>query len=476
VERGGDNSSGVRLAQVFSIGFAGRVSAGEEAGCRAAVLQWLEREKAVAGRTLYAVVMAGGVDDMVWPECCIELGIATQVLLPAGVEELRSKFNAAGWARMEEVMRGAVGVEVVAGEGSWVDRECECGVEMVRQSELVVAAGESEVVEFARAMGRAVVRVEARMDGGDFQRDAELEFLNQLDDVGVQARDDSAAAMARAWQSKLSANAGLVAPKVRRLAAVPIVCTALAAVVAGGATHMQMKVVWTAAGTVLGLAAALLPAALRLGKRQALWVRLRTAAEVTRSVRALWDAPMRYELVGPDLLPELEGMVLSLNLLKARAGKRAGGDVEAFKKRYREERVLDQMRYFSGQARQAAARGRRYRLVSKVCILAAILISVTMVMIRFLLKMSEGPWEALLTSALFQGATVAGALLVVNDCDRRERRYEELHQSLRAMDVELVAFRTWALAGRAVNKIERTLLVELIEWRSLLQNRQMPRN
>lgn len=85
-------------------------------------------------------------------------------------------------------------------------------------------------------------------------------------------------------------------------------------------------------------------------------------------------------------------------------------------------------------------------------------------------------WLPLVASALFQVATVAGALLVVNECERRERRYKEIHRSLADWEIELRAFHTWPPVIEVVSKIERALLVELLEWRSLLKNMKMPRN
>ena len=65
------------------------------------------------------------------------------------------------------------------------------------------------------------------------------------------------------------------------------------------------------------------------------------------------------------------------------------------------------------------------------------------------------------------------------DCgrsERRERRYQEIHRSLADWEIELRAFHTWPPVIEVVSKIERALLVELLEWRSLLRNMKMPRN
>jgi hypothetical protein len=82
-------------------------------------------------------------------------------------------------------------------------------------------------------------------------------------------------------------------------------------------------------------------------------------------------------------------------------------------------------------------------------------------------------WLALGASVAFQIATVAGALLAVNDCDRRRQRYRELHQQLRHWDAQLEALRTWPSVLRVAGRIERALLAELIEWRSLIRNQKL---
>ena len=487
------------MPPVFGIGFVGQQAPVDETLCRAAILAFLaeQSQNESPHRSVYGKVALSGMAGLLCAECCTALGLPVQIYLPADRATLRSSFDPEDLSRLEHVLQTAIGEVSCGSDGPQLERLYECGVTVAQQCEITVAIWDGnpgnsedstdELVDCARALERSVVRlhcvtgaVETVSPGGGGDHDAELDFLNGLPPRGVCAGEDSPKAIVCAWRSNLSANASEVAPKVRRLAAIPILCTALAAVISGAAPRIHMKLVWTGLGVVLGLAAALLPVALRLGKRQALWVRIRTAAEVTRSVLAIWDAPIAYEIVGPEVLPELAGMVRALNLLKARANRNETPDPARFKQKYHEERVLDQMKYFSAQAKQASSRGKRYRALSRVCIVAAIAISVFSFVTHHFLKpnsaLARDAWIGLLTSALFQAATVAGALLVVNDCDRRERRYKELHRSLTTLDAELLAFRTWPLINQVVGKIERCLLVELIEWRSLLQNRKMPRN
>jgi hypothetical protein len=88
--------------------------------------------------------------------------------------------------------------------------------------------------------------------------------------------------------------------------------------------------------------------------------------------------------------------------------------------------------------------------------------------------MMPGSSFGLALSALFQGATVVAALEVVNDSTRRQLRYKELHDWLTDWDRQLDALRTWPSVLKVVAQVEKALMVELLEWRSLAKNSKMP--
>jgi hypothetical protein len=62
----------------------------------------------------------------------------------------------------------------------------------------------------------------------------------------------------------------------------------------------------------------------------------------------------------------------------------------------------------------------------------------------------------------------------VNDFQRRRDRYRELHRMLMQWDKQLELSRTWSTVLRITSVIEKALLAELIEWRSLIRNRKLP--
>ncbi|MGA7157347.1 MAG: hypothetical protein WBY53_10890 [Acidobacteriaceae bacterium] len=493
-----DTNPNVQLPAVLAVGFTGHRNLPNEAESRKLLYDLLAEKKRSTSEVLLGISSIAAGADLLFAESCIALNIPLRVLLPFPVDDFRADFDPPSWSRAERVMKQSISIEVIGNAQQRDERYYECGVETVLQTQWLIAlwngeaahglGGTQQIVAFARRIGKPVVWIhsltgavqlcdEKQVPALDV--DPELRFLNRLSSSHAVV-NGSPPDIATAWLKKLDDNALQVAPQVRRLAAVPIVCTAIAAVVSGAASQMHPSSLWVAVGALLGLTAALLPAALRLGKRQALWVRIRTAAEVSRSVRALWNVPSQYQVVGPEILPELSGMVLSLNFLKSQAAPATTEGVEAFKSRYLSERLLDQKQYFLTQSTKSAEKAKRYRLISKICVIAAIGMSAWMFGARALLNpgraISGGTWLSLAASALFQIATIAGAMVVVNDCDRRERRYREIHDSLKNWEMELRAFRTWPLVIRAANKIERALLIELLEWRSLLQNTKMPRN
>jgi hypothetical protein len=203
-------------------------------------------------------------------------------------------------------------------------------------------------------------------------------------------------------------------------------------------------------------------------------VRTRIAAEVGRSVLAFWHTPAPYEAIGPEVVPELAGVLASLDFLKLLDRTNHAGSLDEFKRHYRQERVAGQIEYFAHQGARSAAAARRYRITIWVCIVVAALLNLGMFLVPLIVgsggREAWKPGLALGAAIAFQIATVAGALRVVQDCDRRRQRYRELHRQLGEWDAQLAALRTWPSVLGVAGRIERALLAELIEWRSLLRH------
>jgi len=495
-----NKNSVIRLPSVLAIGFTGHRKLPDEPTSRKLICGFLQRLKANTAGILYGVssVAAGG--DMLFAECCLQLEIPLRVLLPMPREFFRKDFDAVDWLRVEHILKGSLSVEVTGDHEQRTEGYYECGIKTVQQSQLMVAlwdgqhshglGGTQEIVVFAKEMGKPVIWFhsetgamqvfnEPALKNIEELHDPELDFLNGLPDTSETQLTGLSKELASAWLQKIDEHASRFAPQVRRLSSIPIVYTAAAAFLSGAGLQMPHAATWLAIGTALGITATALPFVLRLGPRQVLWARTRTAAEVCRSFMALWGTPVLDEAVGPEIIPELAGMLMSLKLLEALDGSRKSLAVNEFKRRYRKERISDQVEYFSRHAAQSANEARAFRIVSWICIGLAILIAGSLFLLRTEFTSAFFPlrksWLSIAVSALFQLATISGALLIVNDCERRQRRYREVHDWLEKWDKELEAMRTWPTVLKVAGRIERTLLVELLEWKSLVQNATLPR-
>lgn len=483
------------LPSVFVVGFTGHRELPDEAASRARITELLAEQKAAASGVMcgLASVAAGG--DLLFAESCIELGLPLRVLLPMPKVEFRTDFDAPTWARVERVLVRALAVEVTGNGAEHEARYYECGIETVRRSDALIAlwngepsrglGGTEQIVNYARAEGRLVLWIDSRTGAvkrlNDERRqliESDLTFLNSLPELApARTNDDDPAALAVAWFSKLDSNASRTAPQVRRIAAVPILCTAAASVLSTIGSTAGATTVWLVLGTVVGFAAALLPAALGMRKRQTLWARIRTATEVCRSHLAFWKAPGTYDVIGPEVVPELAEMLSSLSHLKVAAGSELGVNIEEFKREYRRGRVHEQIEYFTRYAATAARNAQRYKWLTTIAIAIAIAANVwTFADTVWMSGTTPEAWKpalALTATVFFQVATIGGAVLAVNDYNRRRHRYREMRHLLEQWDTQLEFARTWPVLLQVARKIERALLAEVIEWRSLIRHRKL---
>jgi hypothetical protein len=171
-------------------------------------------------------------------------------------------------------------------------------------------------------------------------------------------------------------------------------------------------------------------------------------------------------------------MLTSLNFLKMSDPSSRKGTLEEFKSIYREQRVQHQAAYFARHATHAAKQIRKYKIVTWASVFLAAAINVWILLNAHGLNHSISPrWKpalALAATSCFQIATVAGALLFVYDYQRRRERYRDLHRMLGQWDKQLQLAQTWPIVLRVTSLVEKALLVELMEWRSLIRHRKLP--
>jgi hypothetical protein len=492
---GPDRSNSIRLPAVLAIGFTGHRSLKNEPRLRQQIRDFLRQQKAAFEGIVYGVSSAAAGGDQLFAESCLELDIPLRVLLPRPAEQFREDFDDASWQRTERIMKDAVWVEVTGGNQGRKEQFYDCGIQTVTESQLLVAlwdgqpsrgaGGTQEIVYYAEKIGHPVAWIHSESGNlqllnssavGQIESHSELDFLNGLPDEDVELPAGSPRDLANAWLRKVDENASRFAPQARRVASIPIVYTAAAAVLSGVAPEIPAAAPWLAVSAVLGIVAIALPAALRLHARQSLWARTRTAAEISRSVLAMWSTPALYEVIGAEVLAELSGVLRSLNYLKMEDGSQNDASpkefkLDDFKQEYRRDRVAHQIDYFSRQAVRAKRQERQYEVAGWVFGALASLIALGYLVTQtrwIAIREIPHQWIALTMSALFEIATMAGAFAGMKDCARRRRRYSELSERLRHWDRQLDALHTWTSVLQVVERIERALLVELFEWRSLV--------
>jgi hypothetical protein len=483
------------LPSTVAIGFTGHRNLPDESKSRANILKFLQDFKSKTDKTVYGVSSAAAGGDLLFAESCLQLGLPIRILLPAPKEQFREDFDDSMWTRAESVMHQAMSVEVIGTGETKDERYYECGTETVQQSQMLLAlwdgnpsqglGGTEEIFTYARNQERPVVWIHSVT--GDVQHfnqekeslsDPELDFLNGLSDSGANPEIKTPFDLAHAWFLKVDDNASHAAPQLRRLAAIPILCTAGAAICTAAFSFSDNSGALAGVGAGLGLMTSALPSVMRLHSRQIRWTRVRTATEICRSVLALWRTPGAYDVIGPEIIPELTGMLGSLNFLKISDGANRHTGLEDFRKVYREERIQNQIEYFSKNALHSDRKARNYKRTVAFAIVVGLCMNLWMLLGSYWLNHMFGGWLTGIAfggTVFFQIATILGALLIVNDWQRRRERYRELHDLLVVWDKQIASAGTWPVLLRTATRVERALLAEVIEWRSLIRNRKMPR-
>ena len=240
----------LHLPIALAIGFTGHRKLPDEAKCREAIrkvlLEWIEKVPGV----VYGVTSAAAGGDLLFAETCIELNLPIRVFLPLPKEQFREDFDEPAWARAECVFEKALSVEVTGAGEKLTERYYECGIETVQQSQLLIAlwdgepsqglGGTADMVHFAKEQGRPVIWIHSATGAvqqfnvsPEILNDPEMRFLNGLPGPAVPMPAGFPRDLANAWFVKLDENASRVAPQFRRMAAIPIFCTAAAAVLSG---------------------------------------------------------------------------------------------------------------------------------------------------------------------------------------------------------------------------------------------------
>jgi hypothetical protein len=491
--------SKVTLKPALQIGFTGHRHLTNEPLARKRIREVLADWKKKWGGAISGLSSLAAGSDLLFAEICFELNIPLSVLLPLRLEEFKQDFDAATWLRVESALERAACWEVI--DAGLPRPECyyECGIATLHQSGLLLTlwdgqpasgkGGTGDIVDQCRELGAPLVWIHSETGAGTESHlqklhsdDAELAALNNLPDRST-AADASPRSQATAWLEKLDHNALKVAPQLRRIVAVPIVCAGLGSLLAAAAdvfkVHKVLSCVLLLLSAALGLAAFFAPRILRSKQRQQRRAMIRAAAEITRSFLALWDAPVPYVIMDRAELLEHHGMVEALNHLKLAHGFRSRPEgLEQFKADYLRNRIQHQADYFSAQVPPALRVMTRSKWITRIVIFFGIIGNLVLVACSAFQWGETGHWKSefgLAVAFAFQVAAVTGATVAINDYGRRQQRYVEMRNLILSYAGQLRGAQSWTSVLRIVTRVERALLSEVMEWRTLFKNQSFGR-
>ncbi len=446
-----------------------------------------------AGEWIALSSIAAGSDSL-FAEVATEFGLSWHVVLPLPPTEFKKDFPAEDWKRVEALLPKAEIVRVSAEAEARDDAYLDCGMETVNGCDVLLAVwdgapargkgGTAEVIAYARELGRPLLIIDAataeirRENFGHFaRRDADLKHFNHLPPAPPTAwaapNPFQAPADVVALQGKVDHAATRGAPHFRRLIVLTVMLHVLATLVAAAALAFgwhALVLPWMKLLCLLGaLGVALL---LRTQGTHHHWVRCRLAAEFCRSALATWGLPRAAPLFAELDLPGLRQLTRSLQVLHRRSVGAQPVMMAEFKEKYLTDRIDDQLGYYSKKLAQAEPLLVRLRLGFWIATILAIACTT--------LYATDHTWHF----AEFEGVTeevvyyflpislpvIAAAFMSfisINDLHRRLARYREMQALLGSARKQIVYSQTWSSLERIVQRTERALLQEVLEWHSI---------
>ena len=429
--------------------------------------------------------------DQLFVQQVLDQGLSWHAILPLPRAQFQDDFSADSWAVAEGFLARADHVRVIGESSSREDGYLDCGMETVNDADVLIAlwdglpargkGGTAEVVEYASALGKPVLII----DANSFEvrklhwqalnlQDHSLTELNRLPDASEGAVDESRGLQnIHRFMNKCDAAATRAAPQFRRLIASTVLLHVAATVMAAGALAYELhsaSLPWIKLVCLLGALAVALELR-RRGHSNSSWVRCRLAAEFCRSAIATWGLPRAAPLFQDLSLPVVHGLTRSLHILHSRSTVANPMSIDEFKQNYLAQRIDDQITYYERQEGRALPQFTRLKTGFWITTILAIACTCAYALAR--------SWDiepaAWVVSSVFHFLpitlpVVAAAfisLISINDLQRRVARYREMKFMLMDSRNQVKFCETWNSLERVVLKTERALLQEVLEWHSI---------
>jgi hypothetical protein len=495
------NSEG-KLPIVRIIGFTGHRHLQDKGAVAEALKSELADLQKAEGELIAISSIAVGADTL-FAEEVIRAKIKWIVILPMPRELFREDFKPHEWLVAERLIAQAAEVRVLHGSERpqiYVD----VGKATVEEADRLLAVwdgklaqgpgGTAEVVAYAKMLGREITLFREGDDG-----------VEKVDLPPVPSAKPPVGDLLKAMGpytelppppqtlvdhfKACDEEATRTAPKVRRKT-LRMAGYHLAATLVGGLSlslHAhQFSVSWLL--ILLGLAkVAFVSAALWIlfllwyTHKHAIWLRQRRTAEYARSILATWHG---RDFIEPDSfhevteLKELARYALFLHLEKDPQNL---VDIGAFRVAYARDRVMGQWEYFRSEGDKAEAKAGPLRVQYLYFTLIAFATST----ILLALQMGNSPLS------MDRNGNIPGYLLVfrgfmevapllfpalasftltrmaIDEVDRRIGRFRDLQDKLHLTLIDLTYCGSWESLSHSVEKTEKLLFKEVLEWYSM---------
>lgn len=486
------------LPQFKFVGFTGHRELTDNGLARKGVEAALARVQASGAKAEWiAVSSAAEGADALFAEIALAAGLAWQVVLPLPPHQFREDFSAEAWPRIEALLKRAEASVVVPPTESRTEAYLDAGLETVDRADVLIAVwdgqqsrgqgGTAEIVTYARERGRPLLIVDARTGACREENMTALALADPLIDdidalpppeavVSAEAgATDRPESLVEFWQkADLAATAG--APHFRRMVGGTVILHVLATLVAVTAVVFHWH--WTGLPWVkLGCLVGALSVAVVLTRSHAhhRWLRQRIAAEVCRSALGAWGLRGGFPFLDGIRVPELRGLVRTLQQLHRRGRATAGPkSLAAFKEGYLISRIERQSSYYHRQELKAAPFARRLRFSFWAATYAAIACT-GFYAIAATLHLGVGAGvESVFFYLLPIGLPVVAAgclsFISINDLQRRVASYREMQAMLERSRRQLAATHSWNAVAKVVAATEEGLLHEVLEWHAIARH------
>jgi hypothetical protein len=482
----------VSTLPVFRIvGFSGHRQLADALGPARAIHQAVaELRREAPGDWIGLSSVATGSDQL-FAQQILDQDLSWHAILPLPRSQFAQDFTPEEWATAEEFLARADHVRVVGENESREDGYLDCGTETVNDSDVLIAlwdglaargkGGTAEVVEYATALGKPVLIIDAttfavrkiNWNALDQHEDSLFE-LNRLPDAAEHpAGDYKALSNINFFMQKCDAAATLAAPQFRRLIASTVMLHVLATLLAAAALAYEMHAAalpWIKLVCLLGALAVALELR-RRGHSNSSWVRCRLAAEFCRSAIATWGLPRAAPLFQDLNLPVIRSLTRSLHILHSRSTVANPMSIAEFKQNYLTLRIDDQLAYYQRQEGRALPQFTRLKFGFWVTTILAIACTLAYAIAQTW-HFEIAQW---LVASVFHFLpitlpVVAAAfisLISINDLQRRVARYREMKFMLIDSRNQVKFAETWNSLERVVLQTERALLQEVLEWHSI---------